>query len=578
MKAFGVFEGGGAKGYAHVGAFQAIEGRRMELAAVAGSSIGAVIALLIAAGFSGDELFKVEASGNSGLLASSWVDQLNETDWAAFEVFRDEYLAGTQTSFGVGKIGYFSLAKIGWSVASAFRRHRHLFDQLWTKFGLTDASGFRAWLDQSVRTKIGLDEGPVCFKHLKIPLKVVAGDLLTGKIRVFGGSEDADVDAIDAAVASASYPLFFQPYSFDGGMYVDGGLLSNLPAWVFDEERLGQSSPTPTFGFRFAEVPLLRKRAPDRGPPTSLPQFFQRLATTSIFGAQALGERGIEEYYAFDLAADIDTLAFHEIEAKAPALVDAGRQGVAKFFDSQLGPSDPDEMETVLSVVANFAMQALDKIAKSKLSQFRAFVLIKTSEQFVRVAYSANATTDADDRLKIRTDSPGPATCLYIKEPVVIFVPDIADTIRTNPYYKYEHAARPRSVVSGYAVPIFADPLEWSRDVPQDRNLPLAVLLIDSSDDLRPLLMRPDFEDRLASYAQICGEYLRGAAVQTYGPCVSLGQELSDLRQITEAGFFVSSRKRRGLFQDGDTIELVERIEKRLREIRQGRTGPTVPS
>jgi Patatin-like phospholipase len=51
MKAFGVFEGGGAKGYAHVGALQAIEARGIELEAVAGSSIGAVIALLIAAGY-----------------------------------------------------------------------------------------------------------------------------------------------------------------------------------------------------------------------------------------------------------------------------------------------------------------------------------------------------------------------------------------------------------------------------------------------------------------------------------------------------------------------------------------------
>jgi NTE family protein len=573
MKAFGVFEGGGAKGYAHVGAFQAIEARRMELAAVAGSSIGAVIALLIAAGYTGDELFRVEANGHSGLLAASWVHQLDRTDWSAFENFRDEYLVGTkQISFGSGKIGYFSLAKVGFSLMSAFRRHRHLFDQLWTKFGLTNAGGFRTWLDQSVRKKIGHHEGPVCFKHLKIPLKVVAGDLLTGKIRVFGGGGDADVDAIDAAVASASYPLFFQPYSFRGGLFVDGGLLSNLPAWVFDDERLLQSSPTPTFGFRFAEVPLLRRTASQDGPPTSFPQFFQRLATTSIFGAQALGERGIEEYYAFDLAADIDTLAFHEIEAKASTLVEAGRQGVAEFFDTQLGPSDPDEMEAILSVIANFAMQALDKFAKAKLTQFRAFVLIKTSEQFVGVAYAANARTDADDRLKIRTNSPGPATCLHAKEPVLIFVPEIADTIRTNPYYKYEHAARPRDVVSGYAVPIFANPQNWSRDV-QDRDQPIAVLLIDSPDDLRPLLMRPDFEDRLATYAQICGEYLRGAAVQTYDPRVSLDEELSDLQRLAERGFFVSSRKHRTLFQDGETIELVERIEKRLQQIRRSRTA-----
>jgi predicted acylesterase/phospholipase RssA len=577
MKAFGVFEGGGAKGYAHVGAFQAIEARRMELAAVAGSSIGAVIALLIAAGFTGDELFKVEADRNSGLLASSWVDQLNQTDWAAFENFRDEYLVDPRpNSFGPGKVGYFSLAKMGWSLVSAFRRHRHLFDQLWTRFGLTDASGFRTWLDQSVRKKIGREGGPIRFKDLKIPLKVVAGDLLTGKIRVFGGTEDADLDAVDAAVASASYPLFFQPYSFAGGLFVDGGLLSNLPAWVFDEERLNQSSPIPTFGFRFTEVPLLRRKPSHNGPPTSFPQFVHRLALTSIFGAQALGERGIEEYYAFDLAADIETLAFHEIEEKAPALVKAGRQGVTEFFDIQLGPSDPDEMAAILSTVANFAMQALDKFAKSKLGRFRAFVLIKTSEQFVRVAYSANATDDADDRLMIRTNSPGPATCLYIKEPVVVFVPKIADTVRTNPYFKYEHAARPRDVVSGYAVPIFADPREWSHDAPQDRNQPIAVLLIDSTDDLLPLLMRPEFEDRLATFAQICGEYLRGAAVQTYGPCVSIDEELSELLPLAETGFFVSSRKRRALFQDEEVIELVERIERRLIEIRQARTDATV--
>jgi NTE family protein len=574
MKAFGVFEGGGAKGYAHVGAFQAIEARRMELAAVAGSSIGAVIALLIAAGYTGDELFRVDANGNAGLLASSWVDQLNKTDWAAFENFRDEYLTDTsQTSFGTGKVGYFSLAKMGWSVMSAFRRHRHVFDQLWTKFGVTDTGGFRGWLNQSVRKKLGHDDGPICFRHLKIPLKVVAGDLLTGKMRVFGGSQDADVDAVDAAVASASYPLFFQPYSFGGGLFVDGGLLSNLPAWVFDEERSSQSSPIPTFGFRFVEVPLLRRKASHQGPPTSFPQFFQRLATTSIFGGQALGERGIEEYYAFDLAADIDTLAFHEIRDKAPALVAAGRQGVIEFFDTQLGPSDPDEMEAVLSAVSNFAMQALDKLAKSKLGRFRAFVLIKTSEQFVRVAYSANATADADDRLKIRTNSPGPAACLRLKEPVAISVAEITDTVRTNPYYKYEHAVRPSDVVSGYAMPIFADPLEWSHEVPQDRQQPIAILLIDSTDDLLPLLMRPEFEDRLATYAQICGEYLRGAEVRTYGPCVSIDEELSDLQQLTETGFFVSSRKRRALFQDEETIELVERIEKRLREIRQARTG-----
>jgi predicted acylesterase/phospholipase RssA len=151
MKAFGVFEGGGAKGYAHVGALQAIELRGIELEAVAGSSIGAVIALLVAAGFTGHELFEKREEGNSGLLSASWVDQLNQADWAAFERFRDEYLvkntkAGKKAAPAnpPAKIGYGRLFSVGCSVITAFRRHGHLFNQLWTRFGLTMPGVFEA--------------------------------------------------------------------------------------------------------------------------------------------------------------------------------------------------------------------------------------------------------------------------------------------------------------------------------------------------------------------------------------------------------------------------------------------------
>jgi NTE family protein len=48
VKAYGVFEGGGARGYAHVGALLAAEARGIEFVAVAGTSIGAGIAALIA--------------------------------------------------------------------------------------------------------------------------------------------------------------------------------------------------------------------------------------------------------------------------------------------------------------------------------------------------------------------------------------------------------------------------------------------------------------------------------------------------------------------------------------------------
>ncbi len=102
-------------------------------------------------------------------------------------------------------------------------------------------------------------------------------------MRVFGGTQHADLNAIDAAVASASYPLFFQPFPFQGSLFVDGGLVSNLPAWVFDEERLTRHKPTPTFGFRFVEVPLLGRVVASSELPLFISRIFQTASNDRDF-------------------------------------------------------------------------------------------------------------------------------------------------------------------------------------------------------------------------------------------------------------------------------------------------------
>jgi len=245
--------------------------------------------------------------------------------------------------------------------------------------------------------------------------------------------------------------------------------------------------------------------------------------------------------------------------------VEAGRRGVTEFFDLQIGPSDPDLMETVLSVFINFVRQALDRFAKQKLAAMRSFVLIKASEDFIKVAYSANASEDADDKLKIRAYSPGTAQCFRLKEPIITFVPEISEAVRTNAIFKYEHAVRPKDVRTVYSIPIFLEPSEWSKNNAKERSEPIAGLVIDCVDDIRYLLLRPEFEDRLATYAQICGEYLRGATVKSYGPSDKHERDMSELHRLSEPGFFVSARKSRFLFQDDETVEFVERIEARIR-------------
>ncbi|PEO35075.1 patatin-like phospholipase family protein, partial [Bacillus pseudomycoides] len=56
MKIDGVFEGGGVRGIAHVGAICALAKQGYECERVAGTSAGAIIAALLAAGYSCEEL------------------------------------------------------------------------------------------------------------------------------------------------------------------------------------------------------------------------------------------------------------------------------------------------------------------------------------------------------------------------------------------------------------------------------------------------------------------------------------------------------------------------------------------
>jgi NTE family protein len=60
--------------------------------------------------------------------------------------------------------------------------------------------------------------------ELKIPLYIAASNLVTGKIKYF-----AEGDLCQIVQASSSIPILFSPVEIDGDLYVDGGLLDNLP-------------------------------------------------------------------------------------------------------------------------------------------------------------------------------------------------------------------------------------------------------------------------------------------------------------------------------------------------------------
>jgi predicted acylesterase/phospholipase RssA len=224
---YGVFEGGGAKGVLYAGALQGLLRRRLWFTAVAGSSVGAITAAMIAAGMTPSDM---TAEMDRGLKAMA-----RPTAWSG-------------------------LRRIRWGT------------------GFLDHERVLTWLEEVLSTrcrKFGLetdDRGPT-FAQLSeltgIDLFVAAVDLRARHLAVFNGALTPKARVAEAVMASATIPFAFEPRVFqfmiDGTprwrLFVDGGVASNFPSFVFQDEgfrRYSNLDPhqteTPIVGFLLDEA------------------------------------------------------------------------------------------------------------------------------------------------------------------------------------------------------------------------------------------------------------------------------------------------------------------------------------
>jgi NTE family protein len=230
---YGVFEGGGVRGTALVGAVAAAEKQGITFRAVAGTSAGSIVAALLAAGYNAEQMHTL----------------LMEKD---FRQFKDP-------------IGF-----------PGCRRAL-----TWWKLGPYKGDEFYRWIGEKISLKVtGKVHGAPRFKDLPKPLKVVAADLVQQQEKVFSQETTGDTQVAYAVRASMSIPFFFVPLPNGPELLVDGGVLSNFPAWVFQEEQ--KKAPLPILGFRLQDedVPAVR--------PQNLLQLATSLAATVVRGSVRL--------------------------------------------------------------------------------------------------------------------------------------------------------------------------------------------------------------------------------------------------------------------------------------------------
>ena len=150
--------GGGTRGYAHLGVLKALEEEGIKPNVFAGTSAGAIVGSLLAAGKTPDETFEIMRKNKL-------------TDFAKIKLPIN---------------GFMSLENMG--------------------------------------KKLGEMLPGENFSDLKYPFYVAATNIYTGEIEYI-----SEGNVVKAIQASSSIPIIFSPVEIDGQLYVDGGLLDNVP-------------------------------------------------------------------------------------------------------------------------------------------------------------------------------------------------------------------------------------------------------------------------------------------------------------------------------------------------------------
>ncbi len=233
-----VFEGGGVKGIGLAGAFRELTEWGYQPGCVAGTSAGAIMAALVAAGYTGAELERVV---------------LHEMDFARFE---DRTLLER-----FGDLG---------DVA-----------QFFTSRGLHSGHYLLGWMRELLgrkgKTRFGdLRNASESDPQRTYRLRVIASDLSARSMLVLPqdarqlGYEPDELEIAEAVRMSMSIPVFFEPVMANDHVIVDGGLLSNFPVWLFDAPP-GTPPRFPTFGLLLVApgqaAPLLSQ--PPQGAATA---------------------------------------------------------------------------------------------------------------------------------------------------------------------------------------------------------------------------------------------------------------------------------------------------------------------
>lgn len=197
-----VLSGGGAKGYAHIGVIKALEEHGIPIDYITGTSMGAIVGGLYAAGYSPDEMVKIFDGQN----------------------FKNYYKGVMPPKY----IDYFKYEQPDGSLIRVDLRRKSKKIALALPTNIIATQPMDLGLIELFATSSA--EANNDFDSLFVPFRCIASDVYRNREKVFDSG-----DLGTAIRASMTFPMLFKPVEMDSTLYFDGGIYNNFPIETMKE-------------------------------------------------------------------------------------------------------------------------------------------------------------------------------------------------------------------------------------------------------------------------------------------------------------------------------------------------------
>jgi NTE family protein len=317
-----VFKGGGIRGIAYLGAVEELErlGHMEKIQRVAGSSVGAISALMVSLRLPAKEIK------------------------ALFDTLDFSRIPQTRTEEQPSSI----LTRL--EVATCSQR-------LLRNFGWYSSEYFYNWLKDIIAEYT--DSNPdATFSDLRQKgyrdLYVVVSNMTKRRAEVMSVGSTPHIAVADAIRMSMSIPLYFEALHFDGetfgkgDLYVDGGLFNNYPVDIFDRLNLVEKilSAQPKVNWRTLGLYLYPEKGEEQSEienPATLIEFIdllmENISTTHQLTAPTPGALDRERTIRIgDCGVSSTNFNIKPNDETYQALYESGRRAVKAFFADEIDP------------------------------------------------------------------------------------------------------------------------------------------------------------------------------------------------------------------------------------------------